>query len=276
MGFASHRSQLLKKMTALRSGVGDFETLALEIFSFQARYNPVYAEFLSLINCRVEEIARLKDIPCGPVSLFKTHRMMTGKWEPETGFSSSGTTGNIRSRHYIRDVMGYLKNTRLAFEKTYGPLNDYCVLALLPSYLEREGSSLIAMAQHFIECSGDDRSGFFLYDLEKLADILKALKEENKPVLLLGVSFALVDLAEKYPMDLSGMTLMETGGMKGRRREMTREELHTVLKEAFQLTEIHSEYGMTEMQSQAYARYGGLFKPASTMRVLIREIRNTA
>lgn len=249
-----------------------FEEMALAVFHFQTRYNDVYASYLSIIGRRVEEIDRLEDIPFLPIQLFKTHAIQTGHWQPETIFTSSGTTGQATSRHFVRNLEAYANNARRGFEHFYGSIANYCLLALLPSYLERRDSSLVYMAQRFIDWSTCDQSGFFLHDLTELNDALQTSRAAGKKVILLGVSFALWELAERFPQDLSGSIIMETGGMKGRRREITRADLHRILKSAFRVKEIHSEYGMTELLSQAYSRGNGIYHPSPTMRVQTREI----
>jgi hypothetical protein len=210
-----------------------------------------------------------------PIQFFKTQEVRTSSWQPQTTFTSSATTGQTPSRHLVRDLDFYLKNTRRGFSKIYGDPSEWRILALLPSYLERGGSSLVAMADFFIKTSEHPESGFFLNDFERLRDVLVFCKSKRYKTLLLGVSFALLDFAERFSMDLSGIAVMETGGMKGRRREMTRAELHAALCKAFNLQKIHSEYGMTELFSQAYAPSGdGFFSPAPTMRVLATEIND--
>lgn len=270
MDYTFEREQLGRRLRQIERE--DYEKLTLAVFRFQARYNAVYASYLSLTGRRAEDIRRLEEIPFLPIQLFKTQAVQTGNWGPETIFTSSGTTGLTTSRHYVRDLEAYANNTRLGFECFYGSIEQYCLLALLPSYLERQGSSLAYMAQRFIEWSGCDRSGFFLHDLAALNDTLQACKAAGKKGILLGVSFALWELAERYPQDLSGFIIMETGGMKGRRREITRADLHRILKDAFKAKDIHSEYGMTELLSQAYSKGNGLFDPSPTMRVRTREI----
>ncbi len=251
-----------------------FETVANAVFRYQAAHNPLYAKFLKLLHRPPTPAAPLSAIPFLPIQFFKTQTVKTGDWEPETVFSSSSTTGQTPSRHLVRDVDFYLNNAQRGFARFYGEPSEWCVLALLPSYLEREGSSLVAMADYFIRISKYPESGFFLHDFEKLRDVLIFCKSNGYKTILLGVSFALLDFAERHPMDLSGITVMETGGMKGRRRELTRPELHQILRAAFNLGEVHSEYGMTELFSQAYAQGGSLFAPAPTMRVLATEIND--
>jgi phenylacetate-coenzyme A ligase PaaK-like adenylate-forming protein len=213
--------------------------------------------------------------PCLPIQFFKSQSIQTGQWQPEAVFTSSGTTGQQTSRHLVRSLDAYLNNAVSGFESFYGQAEDWVVLALLPSYLEREGSSLVAMAERLISLSKYQESGFFLHDFDTLKEILLACKRNQHKILLLGVSFALLDFAAHTPLDLSGITIMETGGMKGRRKELTREELHQQLKEAFGVSVVHSEYGMTELFSQAYATSGDmLFRPAKTMRVFATEIND--
>lgn len=248
-----------------------FEESALAVFHYQAAHNPLYSRFLKLLNYRREPSA-VERIPFLPIQFFKTQEIKTGSWQSQTTFTSSSTTGQTPSRHLVRDLNFYLENTRRGFAKYYGDPSEWRILALLPSYLEREGSSLVAMVEHFIQLSNFPESGFFLHDFEELRDTLTFCKSKGYKTLLLGVSFALLDFAERFPMDLSGITIMETGGMKGRRRELTRVELHEILRTAFQAEAIHSEYGMTELFSQAYATGGSLFSPAPTMRVLATEI----
>lgn len=255
----------------------DFEQLALLIFQFQAKENKLYKKYLSLIGVKPSSVGSLLEIPFLPISFFKTHQIKTGSCDHTSGqqtvvFTSSGTTGRTTSQHFVKDLDFYEKNTRLGFESVYGPVKDYCILALLPSYLERTGSSLIYMTDHFIRLSKYSQSGYFLYDHSRLAKVLTDCKKNKIPTLLIGVSYALLDFAEKYSLDLEELILMETGGMKGRKKEITRHDLHEQLKKAFNLPAIHSEYGMTELLSQAYAQEKGIFFPSATMRVLTREI----
>ncbi len=249
-----------------------FDELALEIFHYQANYNRLYADYIRLLHINPESVTKVAQIPFLPIQFFKTHDIQTGKWEAETIFTSSGTTGQTTSRHLVRDLDFYLRNTRRGFEYFYGNLQEYCVLALLPSYLEREGSSLVAMANYFIQQSKYDLSGFFLHEQEALVTVLQKCKRSNIPILLLGVSFALWDLAEQHLMNLEGAIIMETGGMKGRRREIIRSDLNDILKRAFHVETIHSEYGMTELLSQAYAKSNGRFFNSPTIRILTRQI----
>jgi phenylacetate-coenzyme A ligase PaaK-like adenylate-forming protein len=262
--------QLYQKIRAMQPD--QFEQVALEVFRFQATANPVYAQFLELLQVDPARIQQVTDIPFLPIELFKTYSVQAGTWEPVAVFSSSGTTGSTPSRHLIRSQEWYAEQAIRGVESFYGPVSDYCFLALLPHYLDRTGSSLVEMVRVFMEQSGHPANGFFLRDQEGLVARLRQCQQNQVPTILIGVSFALWDLAEAYPMDLSGITVMETGGMKGQRRELVREELHDILREAFGLSAIHSEYGMTELLSQAYSQGEGRFYPAPTMRVTLADI----
>lgn len=254
-----------------------FVARAMQVFRYQAKNNALYAQYLRLLGRSPDRITSVSEIPFLPVGLFKNQLIQAGNWIPKTIFTSSGTTGQTPSRHPVRDMALYLENTRRGFSKFYGDPSEWCVLALLPSYLERTGSSLVAMADHFIRLSQYPQSGFFLYNYDKLRDVLESCLASGTKTLLLGVSHALLDFAEKYPMNLSGVTIMETGGMKGRRLEMTRNELHGTLCAAFGVPGIHSEYGMTELLSQAYSLPSDQnripkFMPADTMQAIAFEL----
>ncbi len=259
------REEILPLLTDLNPA--GFSAVEAQVFAYQKAHNPLYAQYLLLLG---EQRRR----PFLPISFFKTHRIQSGEWEPQTFFNSSGTTGQLPSQHFVRDLPLYLENARRGFADIYGDPSEWCLLALLPNYLERGNSSLVAMADYFIRLSPHAESGFFLHDFEKLRDTLKTCQSKGYKTILLGVSFALLDFAEQFPMDLSGVTVMETGGMKGQRREMTRAELHETLQQAFKLPSIHSEYGMTELFSQAYAQGGSIFAPCQTMRVVATEIND--
>lgn len=250
-----------------------FDEIALRLFRFQAEQNPVYKRYLTYIGVVPAQVTAVNDIPCLPITLFRSLDVMTGSWVPEVTYLSSGTTSDRASRHSIPSKAFYLQHSQRIFEETYGPLQQFHVLCLLPSYLERSGSSLVAMAQHFIAESRSPISGFFLHDLDRLVTQLKTIKD-SRQILLLGVTFALLDLAEQYEVDLSRCIIMETGGMKGRRPEITREELHEILQARLRVKEVHSEYGMTELLSQAYSKGGGRFACPPTMRVILREIND--
>jgi hypothetical protein len=222
----------------------------------------------------VLSVRSLSDIPFIPIQFFKKHQIRSGDWLPQTTFLSSSTSGQTPSQHLVRDLDFYLDNTRRGFSQFYSDPSEWCTLALLPSYLERGGSSLVAMADYFIRLSKYPESGFFLHDLAQLNETLSICQSKGYKTLLLGVSFALLDFAEQFPMDLSGITIMETGGMKGRRKELTRAELHETLKAAFGVESVHAEYGMTELFSQAYALGGNIFQPTSTIQVITTEIND--
>lgn len=251
-----------------------FEALALEIFRLQARENLLYKSYLSYLRRTPEQVERVQDIPFLPIEFFKGQLVKTGNWVPHTIFESSGTTGGPKSRHAVPGQEFYLRVTQQMFEHTYAPLNDYIVLALLPAYLERQHSSLVLMAQHFIEQTGHSLSGFYLYEHDKLIRSVEAALTTGRKVLLLGVSFALLDLAEKGPFAWQGLQVMETGGMKGRREELIRSELHEILCAGLGVSQIHSEYGMTELLSQAYAKEKGVFVTPPWMRVYTREVND--
>lgn len=250
----------------------NFTEIALQVFRFQAQFNPIYAEYLALLRTDIAAIDNIYDIPPLPIQFFKNKKIKSGEWSEEMIFTSSGTSGSTTSQHFVNSSDFYLKNCQLNWEENFGKVKNYCVLALLPAYLEREGSSLILMAENFIQESKYKQSGFFLYDTEKLLKTIKDCQQKNIPTVLLGVTFALLDLAEKDSPDLSNIIVMETGGMKGRRKEITRAEMHTTLCKSFNIKEIHSEYGMTELFSQAYSHGAGIFKPSSTLRVFSREV----
>jgi phenylacetate-coenzyme A ligase PaaK-like adenylate-forming protein len=249
----------------------DFGDLALRIFNYQAENNKVYKEYLFHLGVNVATINRVEDIPFLPIKFFKSHKIITGEQEPEKTFFSSGTTGSERSNHFITDISVYETSFTNTFEQHYGNIKDLCILALLPTYLENESSSLVYMVDHLIQKSNHPDSGFYLENIEELASKLKKLSGENEKVLLLGVSYALIDLAEQFPMDLSNVMIMETGGMKGKRKELTKKELHTYLSSRFQVKSIHSEYGMTELLSQAYSKENGQFTTPPWMKILIRD-----
>src|SRR6187200_2932542 len=249
----------------------DFRQLALEIFHFQYKANSVYRSYVNALGKRPFDVDEIEKIPFLPISFFKTDEIKTGKFNAEVIFKSSGTTQTINSRHHIKDVSIYIQSFTMAFEKLYGQLKEWCILGLLPSYLEKGDSSLVYMVDNFIKQSQHAQSGFYLYEFDKLKETLLSLERSNQKTLLIGVTYALLDLAEKFPIHLENTIIMETGGMKGRREELTRMEVHDRLKKAFGKPEIHSEYGMTELLSQAYAKKGGLFQCPPWMKVLIRD-----
>jgi hypothetical protein len=247
-----------------------FADIALRIFRFQAEHNSVYRSFIQHLRIDVSAITTVEQIPFMPISFFKEHSIKTGNWEPELVFTSSATTGTRVSRHEVASLDFYLHNAKQTFEFFFGSLMNYHFLALLPSYLERQGSSLIAMMDHFIRESGSAHSGFYLYNVDKLISDLDDIRD-TRQIILWGVSFALLDFAEEHPMPLQTM-LFETGGMKGRRKEITRDELHQTLTRAFGVKTINSEYGMTELMSQAYTRGGSRFNCPPWMRIVGRDL----
>ncbi len=248
-----------------------FTRHALGVFRYQCENIRVYGDFVRALNIDPRSVGSVEAIPFLPVELFKSHRIIDGSREPEMVFESSGTTGIAPSRHYVADASLYRESFTRGFELFYGPVTDWCILALLPAYLERQGSSLVYMAEHLIRATGHPGSGFYLYDHAKLMENLRQLRDNGRKTLLLGVSFALTDLAEAFHEKLPNVVIMETGGMKGRRKEMVREEVHTLLRSAFGVQKVHSEYGMTELLSQAYSQGNGLFKTPPWMKVLIRD-----
>ncbi|MBP9789463.1 MAG: acyl transferase [Bacteroidia bacterium] len=267
------RSQLRKRIFA-RHSESSFLELALEIFQYQFENNSFYRSFVE--GCKVDpkKVKELNEIPFLPVELFKSNEIKTGEFQPEAIFTSSTTTGSISSKHFIRDLELYEESFMRSFIHFYGDPSDYVFLALLPSYLERSGSSLIYMMEKLISESTDLRSGFFLNEFDKLNELLIQLKSENKKVVLVGVTYALLDFAEKHSINFPELIVMETGGMKGKRKEMVRDEVHEILKPAFGVLSIHSEYGMTELLSQAYSKGHGIFETPPWMRILVREMND--
>jgi len=253
------------------SGAADFENLALEIFRFQAEGCPVYREYVSLLGIDPSAVDSIFSIPFMPISFFRDHTVMSGGGTATKVFLSSGTTGMRQSMHFVRDTGIYDESLERTFRLFYGDPVHYSITGLLPSYLEREGSSLIYMVNKLMQLSGNSTGGFFLDNHGDLISAIEKARGAGLKVLLIGVTFALLDLAEKHPCDLSDVIIMETGGMKGRRREMIREEVHEILKTAFGITAVHSEYGMTELLSQAYSQGEGLFRIPPWMKVLIRD-----
>jgi hypothetical protein len=251
---------------------GSFTDIALELFRFQAIHNPVYKAFIENMKVNIIAINKLELIPFLPIAFFKHRLVQSGNWHPEVVFTSSGTTNSIPSRHAIPSLKFYLQHARRCFEFFFGPLSDYHFLALLPSYLERQGSSLIAMMDYFVKESHSGFSAFYRYDMQKLLADIQLLKRNERKTILWGVSFALLDLAEKHPADLSSLMVFETGGMKGRRTEITRAALHDTLLKSLQASAIYSEYGMTELLSQAYTNGQSRFFCPPWMKVMAREL----
>lgn len=249
----------------------DFNDRALKIFRYQAEKNPLYSLWLNKLGLDPGKVDSLSAIPFLPVSLFRDRKIITGGHDVEKVFVSSGTSGMQRSRHYVADLSVYERSLSRCFNIFYGNPDGYVIMALLPSYLEQGDSSLVYMAERLISLSGSDHSGFFMYDYDSLKQGIEHLKGGDRKILLLGVSYALLDFAEYAGLSMKGHIVMETGGMKGRRREMTREELHMLLKEGFDTEYIHSEYGMTELLSQAYSGGDGIYHCPPWMKVLIRD-----
>jgi phenylacetate-coenzyme A ligase PaaK-like adenylate-forming protein len=249
----------------------NFEQLALEVFRFQAEHNAVYKKYLDILRVKPSEVQSVNHIPYLPIAFFKSHNIYIGDSIPQAIFTSSGTTGAETSKHPVRSVSLYEQSFMAGFKQFYGNPTDYTILALLPSYLEREGSSLVYMVQQLIKESRNSQSGFFLNEHNKLVDIILEQELHRRPTILIGVTFALLELASSYKMSLSSTIIMETGGMKGRGKELTRSEMHLLLKDAFGVGHIHSEYGMTELLSQAYSKGDGLFETPPWMQVLVRD-----
>lgn len=247
----------------------EFELTALKVFKFQATNNIVYQNFLEFLNVIPSEINSIEKIPFLPIRFFKEFEIISKNQTPEKIFTSSGTTGSQTSKHFVTDLSFYQESLKHSFQHFYGEISDYKIFALLPSYLEREGSSLIDMVEFWIEESGS--GGFYLYNHEELYQDLIEHEKSGKKAILIGVSFALLDFVDKYKLNLKNTIVMETGGMKGRKEEITREELHKILKSGFGLNEIHSEYGMTELLSQAYSKGNSRFETPNWMKVLIRD-----
>ncbi|CAN5291405.1 acyltransferase [soil metagenome] len=300
-GAAALRQSLRQQILALSSSPPNrdtFESLALTVFQYQAAFNPIYSDYLRHLNCQPEQVMTLRQIPFMPIGFFKQHAILTGidvESNPVSTstltFASSGTTGEQTSRHYVPDSDLYDAISTRIFEQTYGPLQNFHILALLPSYLERNNSSLVYMVQRFIGQTGLNQttksaesaftSGFFLHNYDELTERLQQLAQQpdGKKVLLIGVTFGLLDWAESnreltFLGKLPDLIVMETGGMKGRRKELLREEVHEILTHRLGIRSVHSEYGMTELLSQAYSMGNGVFRPSSTLRVFLRDIND--
>ena len=249
----------------------DFERLALDIFLYQSTENPVYSAFVDALGIDRKAVKEIRNIPFLPIELFKSHTIQCGDKTPEIIFTSSGTTDANQSKHPVADLSVYIQSFRKGFNHFYGDISKYTILALLPSYLERDGSSLIYMVDALIKESNTPSSGYFLYNHNELYSTLLRLKAENKKVILMGVTYALLDFIETYHADFPELIVMETGGMKGKRKEMIREELHELLCAGFGVPEIHSEYGMTELLSQGYSKGKGKFECPPWMKIFIRD-----
>lgn len=249
----------------------DFNTITMKVFKFQFENNPVYRSFCDLLYKHPSDISSIKDIPFLPIQFFKSHKVLCSTESVQKTFTSSGTTGTSTSKHYVTDLQIYEQSFNKGFQHFYGNVEDYVILALLPSYLERDGSSLIYMVEHLIKDSKHPESGFYLDNHLELRETLIRLDANGQKVLLIGVSFALLDLVETQSFNLKNTIVMETGGMKGRRKELVREELHSILQKGFGVPQIHSEYGMTELLSQGYSKGNGVFECPKWMKLFTRD-----
>jgi hypothetical protein len=267
----NNQTSLLKYDELFAGLPGQFERAAGAVYRTQYEQNELYRQFARLVSKDPESCAVPEQFPFLPISFFKTRSVRTGEFVPEIIFESSGTTGQTVSRHEVKSVSLYRESFLRGFELFYGPVSDYCILGLLPAYLERSGSSLVFMVDELIRQSRHPQSGFYLDELNHLHDLLLGLEERKQKTLLIGVSFALLDFAEAFPVQLQSTLIMETGGMKGRRQEMTRARLHEILGLAFGQKKIHSEYGMTELLSQAYSAGNGIYRPVPWMKMMIRK-----
>ena len=259
-----------KDIFNIRSEV-EFNEITLKIFKHQFENNKVYRSFCDLLYKHPSEVKKIEDIPFLPIQFFKSYNVVSSNQEAQTIFTSSGTTGQVRSKHLVTDLSVYEESFQKGFKYFYEDAKNYAILGLLPSYLERKGSSLVYMVNSMIENSSHQKSGFYLNNLEDLKNTLQFLEAQNQKTLLIGVSFALLDFVECYSIQLNNTIIMETGGMKGHRKELIRRELHNKLKAGFGVDKIHSEYGMTELLSQAYSKGEGVFKTPPWMKVLTRD-----
>lgn len=249
-----------------------FDEIALRLFRFQAQKNEVYARYLQALRIKLDFVQEISQIPFLPIRFFKEHLLKTGSWQEEVFFESSGTTGTQSSRHMVFSLQQYVEQAAITFEGEFGSLTNFHLLALLPSYLEKSHSSLIAMVDYFIKRTESPDSGFYLHNQEQLVEDIVRLKKSERKVIVWGVTYALLDVAENFAPDWRDLLVFETGGMKGRRQEITREALHEKLKSKLKLDKVFSEYGMTELLSQAYTRGGNVFYPSKHMKIVIREI----
>jgi hypothetical protein len=249
----------------------NFNGLAIAVFKHQHQNNSVYRQFCDSLQINADAIESIEKIPFLPISFFKTHVVKTGEFDKDSVFESSGTTQSIPSKHFVKDTALYRKSFSRCFEKFYGAPQNKCILGLLPSYLERKNSSLVLMVDELIKAGNNPLSGFFLYDHEKLHSTILHNELLKLPTLLIGVTYALLDFAEAYPMQLRNTIVMETGGMKGRREELTRQEVHTQLQKQLDISLVHSEFGMTELLSQAYSKGDGIFHCPGWMKILLRD-----
>jgi hypothetical protein len=260
----------LEKRVFVAQG-NNFNELAIEVFHFQHQNNNIYRKYCDTLDITADKVHAIERIPFLPIQFFKSHQITSTHFEPEAIFESSGTTTSINSKHFVKDINLYKKSFTTGFEKFYGKAKDKCILGLLPSYLERKNSSLVMMVDELIQQSDNNLSGFYLYDYDKLYSTILHNEILKQPTILIGVTYALLDFAQKYPMQLRHTIIMETGGMKGRREEITRQQVHVELQKNLGISLVHSEYGMTELLSQAYSKGDGIFHCPPWMKVLIRE-----
>ncbi len=249
----------------------DFDDLAVSVYRYQYENNHVYRQFSDALYKNPDVVRSLEQVPYLPVSFFKSHQVMTSVFEPDIVFESSGTSATVNSRHLVRDISLYEKSFVKGFNRLYGEIGEWCVIGLLPSYLEKGNSSLVYMIDKLMQLSAHPDSGFYLYDFARLKDKLSILEAMNQKTLLVGVTYALLDFAELFQIKLRHTVVMETGGMKGRRKELLRDEVHKRLCKAFEVDRIHSEYGMTELLSQAYSPGNGVFSCPPWMKILVRD-----
>jgi Acyl-protein synthetase, LuxE len=263
-------AETILRKEILNSQVDNFEATALKVFNFQYLYNDMYKSYCNLLRINPAQITSIENIPYLPIQFFKSKAIKTTAFAEEIIFESSGTTGSINSKHLVKEKALYEESYLKTFRQFYGDETNYCIIGLLPSYLERQGSSLVYMVDDLIKKSSHNASGFYLYDYEKLKTVLLENEAEKQPTILIGVTYALIDFAEKNCMQLQNTIVMETGGMKGRREELTRKKVHNILSSKLGIEKIHSEYGMTELLSQAYSKENGIFYCPPFMRVLVR------
>lgn len=249
----------------------NFEGAAMQVFAYQEQENKVYKDWCNHLHTDKREVTEITQIPFLPISFFKTHKIICGNDPCDVLFESSGTTQSIKSRHYVKDIDLYIQSFTRDFEIFYGDIKEWCIIGLLPSYLQQKNSSLVTMVEKLIQLSGHDKSGFYLDEYENPHHVLQRLEYREQKTLLIGVTYALLDFAEQFPMQLSSTTIIETGGMKGRKKEITRSEAHAILKKRFQVQHIHSEYGMSELLSQAYSKGEGKFYCPPWMKIFIRD-----
>lgn len=272
MGYIFHQEPI-KYLDSINEA--SFDDIALALFGYQYKHNIVYKSFVDAMHINPEQVTDITAIPFMPVSFYKTHKVVTGHVADDAlVFSSSSTSSDIPGKHYVKDAELYNYSLLKGFKERYGAPEQYAILALLPSYLQREGASLVYMAEELMKAGGHKLNGFYLDDHERLFNVLQELEANAQPTILIGVTFALLDFAETYTMQLNNVQVMETGGMKGRRKELTRKEVHRILKNKLGVGAVHSEYGMTELLSQAYAVRDGLFSASATMKVLVRDMND--